>query len=111
MVYWESDSPRKSRIRIEFTGSFDARGMQRVYGRGDHLGRMAAFNMDIWRDRNGSLFARFWSRNSEVDDLSVGIHGILADSIPKRSKDAAFSDSWIPKALRDEYEEWISSEW
>jgi hypothetical protein len=84
--------------------------MRRVYGRGDRFGCKAVFNMDIWRARNGNLFARFWSRNSEVDDLLVSIHGTLADSIPERDKEAAFSDAWIQKALREEYDEWIISE-
>lgn len=111
MVEWESDPPPKSRIRIEYTGSFNAHGMRRVYGRGDHFGHKAAFNMDIWRDRNGNLFARFWSRNADADDLSLAIHGIAADSIPERAKAAAFSDAWIPQAFRDEYDEWVSGEW
>ena len=110
MLYWVFDAPPMSRIRIENVEVFDARGMRRVYGRGDILGRKAAFNMDIWRDRSGNLFARFWSRNSEVDDLSFAIYGINADSIPERAKESAFSDAWIPKALRAEYENWVCAE-
>ena len=110
MVDWESESPPKCRVRIEYIDAFDARGMRRVYGRSDHFGHKAAFNMDIWRDRSGKLFARFWSRNAEVDDVSISIQGIAAQSIPKRAKESAFSDAWIPEAVRAEYEDWILSE-
>jgi hypothetical protein len=110
MITWDSDPPSKNRIQIEYTDFFDARGMRRVYGRGDHFGRKAAFNMDIWLDRKGALFARFWSRSKEVDNLSIAIYGILPDAIPTRSKRAAFSDAWLPKSLRDEYDKWITSE-
>jgi len=110
MIVWDSDPPSKTRIQIEYTDFFDARGMRRVYGRSDHFGHTAAFNMDIWRDRKGNLVARFWSRNVEVDKLSIAIRGIPADAIPDRPKGAAFSDAWLPKAFRDEYEKWISSE-
>ena len=110
VVYWDTDPPRKFRIRIEFTDNFDARGMQRVYGRGDHFWRRTAFNMDVWRDRNGRLLGRFWSRNPEVDWMSIEIHGIRPDSIPPRRKGALLSDAWIPKALRQAYENWVLSE-
>ena len=110
MLFWETHSPRKSQARIEYIDAFDARGMRRVYGRGDHFGRKAALKMDIWRDKRGQLFARFWSRNSEVDELSIAIHGIRTDSIPKPHKGAAFSDVWIPKVVRDEYTDWMTSE-
>jgi len=111
MVQWESAPPPKSRIRIEHVPAFDARGMKHVYGRGDKFWRKAAFNMDTWRDRDDNLFARFWSRSGDVDGLSVAIHGIPADLIPERANKEGLSDDWIPKQLRDEYENWITSEW
>jgi hypothetical protein len=110
MIVWDSAPRRHSRVQLNETGRFDARGMRRVYGRGDRFGRMAAFNMDIWCDRNGILVARFWSRSEEVDDCSFVIRGLSLDAIPKRSKNESFSDDWIPKKLRDEYENWIISE-
>jgi hypothetical protein len=77
IVYWSTHAPRRSRVVIEDIPWFSARGMKRVYGRGDHFWRMAAFNMDIWKNRHGLLFARFWSRSEEVEDrsLSLAIHG------------------------------------
>ena len=111
MISWDTDPPPKSRIRIEYIRSFNARGMRRVFGRGDRFGRRAAFNMDVWRDRKGNLFARFWSRDAEVDDLSLAIHGIHTDSIPKPSDGPVFSDAWLPQAFRNRYEQWITGEW
>jgi hypothetical protein len=106
MICWHSRSA-KTRIQIEFTDPFDARGMRRVYGRGDCFGRGANFNMDIWRDQNGNLFTRFWSRSVRVEDVSLAIRGIFADSLPQRVEGAGFSDAWLPRALRDKYEEWV----
>lgn len=82
-----------------------------MYGRGDRFGNQATLNMDIWLDRDGNLLARFWTRSLEYDDLSIKIHGINPKSIPARDKDSSFSDTWIPKAVRDEYEEWIARGW
>lgn len=110
IVDWESYSPRNSRARIDYVDAFDARGMRRVYGRGDHFGDKAAFNMDIWRDRSGRLLARFWSRNAEVDTVSLELYGVSDEMIPARSENEAFSDVWIPKVFRHEYEQWVISE-
>ena len=110
MIHWECSAPRSSRASIEYVDAFDARGMRRVYGRGDTFGHKAAYNLDVWLDRKGRLLARFWSRNQEVDTFSIEIHGISPQSIPRRSPDTAFSDAWIPKVLRDKYEDWIISE-
>ena len=111
MLHWETDVPVDTPIEIEQIDRFDARGMRPVYGRGDHIGRRAAFNMDIWSNRNGDLFARFWSRHSEVDSLSLAIRGIPRDAIPQREPKTGFSDGWIPQVLRQRYEDWILAEW
>jgi hypothetical protein len=58
-------------------------------------------------NRNGELFARFWSRNKEIDEMSITIKGISPDSIAKREPDSCYMDSWIPKLVRDEYESWV----
>ncbi len=67
--------------------------------------------MKIWSDKNGNLFARFWTRNAEIDDASLTIHGILPESIPEWVSGASPSDAWIPQAVRGEYEGWIKDEW
>lgn len=111
MIVWDTESPPNPSIRIENVPYFDARGMRRVYGRGDTFPKKCSFNMDIWRDRNGRLLARFWSRSNDVDGCSLEITGLSPDAIPNRQADTAFSDAWIPNALRKEYEGWISDEW
>ena len=35
VVSWESEPPKNARVRIEAIDRFDARGMRRIYGRGD----------------------------------------------------------------------------
>jgi hypothetical protein len=110
MLGWESVPLRGSRIRIQSVAAFNARGMKHLYGRSDKFGRKAAYNMDVWRDRDGKLFARFWSRNWDVDGLSIAIHGIAPDLIPEGTNEGALSDEWIPKQLRDDYYNWIISE-
>lgn len=107
MVVWDSDTPAATTASIQNIAWFDARGMRRVYGRGDHFGNGMTFNMDIWRDRDGRLLGRFWSRNAEVDGRSIEVIGIPPNAIPDRSPETAFSDRWIPQALRQEYEEWV----
>ena len=56
-VYWGEPFNGEPNATLEAIGHFDARGMRRVYGRGDHFKRV--FNMDIWKDRNDRLLARF----------------------------------------------------
>lgn len=111
MIAWDSEIPPATPISIKHVAWFDARGKRRVYGRGDHFGNKMTFNMDIWRDRGGRLLARFWSRNAEVDGRSIEVIGIPADAIPDHPQETAFSDIWIPEALRQEYEDWIKEEW
>ena len=111
IVSWESEPPETTAI-VEESDHFVARGMRRVYGRGDHYGRCRGhtFNMDIWRNRRGRLFMRCWSRLSEVDWRSFEIKGIAIDRIPELDMKRGFEDRWLPKTVRDAYEEWIREE-
>ena len=110
---WDTRPP-KGRTRIEMIEPFDARGMRRVYGREDHhfYRHRVKFEMNIWRDRKGILFARFSTRSPKVDvnELSFAIHGIRPSSIPERTNGARLSDAWIPRELRDEYSNWMREE-
>ncbi len=110
VVYWDTPPPRKSRGKIEYVAPFSARGMKRAYGRGDRFSGRAALNMDIWQNRAGQLFVRFWSRNEEVDEYSLTISGVDPVFEPDTVREHGFSDAWIPQALRDEYESWVVSE-
>jgi hypothetical protein len=54
LTYWQSEAPAAKAFVMEID-HFDARGMSRVYGRGDHFGRYRSFHMDIWKTRDGRL--------------------------------------------------------
>ena len=107
-VYWENKGPSGPSIKVELIDDFDARGKHRVYGRGDHFVRLI-LNMDIWQDRNGRLFARFWSRNDEVDWHSYEIVG-LSDNVGLNLPIGELDEQWVPECLRDEYDSWVVSE-
>ena len=107
---WDTEPPKSIPVQFVYIEPFDARGMSRVYGRGDRFGAKASFNMDIWLERKSRIFVRFWSRNSEVDNLSFELSGIPIDTIPDRKSNSGFTESWIPKIVRDEYVDWIISE-
>lgn len=106
---WEHKGLRGRGIRVEYITDFDARGMCRVYGRGDHFGRGRTFHMDVWLTRGGRLLARFWARRDEVDALSLEVFNQSHASPPKR-KTCAMNESWVPQCLREEYDNWITSE-
>jgi hypothetical protein len=110
MVDWNTEIVPDTRIYIELIDWFSARGMRRVYGRGDVFLGKGTFNMDIWLNRHGRLLARFWSRCNDVDGRSLEIVGLSPTAIPDRKPNAAFEDSWIPQRLREEYEDWIIAE-
>ena len=110
VVHWNTHPPRNVRVHIEHIESFSARGMQRVYGRSDRFLARAALHMDIWRNSAGQLFARFWSRRDDTDDLSLIVRGIKPESLSERDREVGFSDRWIPGSLRKEYEQWLTSE-
>jgi hypothetical protein len=88
---------------VEIHEGFNARGMSRVYGRGDHLPGVAAYNMDIWKDRAGRLLVRFWSRNADVDWVSYEIVGVRKADLPE----GMVEEAWIPACVREEYDTWI----
>jgi hypothetical protein len=107
---WESAVPR-TRAQVEDIDNFDARGMYRVYGRSDHFGQYHTFNMDIWKTSDGRLLMRCWSRCDEIDWRSFEVTGVDLSRIPERKKGGGLEESWIPRAVRDAYEEWLREEW
>lgn len=110
-VDWGERGPSGQSIRFEHIGHFDARGKRRVYGRCDQFGhRGLALNMDIWRANDGRLFARFWSRNTEVDECSYEIVGLSDPKLPDDAVAADFGEQWVPECLRQEYDNWVLSE-
>lgn len=95
LTFWESEIPATV-ATVEEIDHFDARGMQRVYGRGDHFGRHHSFNMDIWMARNGRLLMRYWSRYCDIDRRSFEITGVDLGGIPERQVTSPYEESWIP---------------
>jgi hypothetical protein len=106
---FESDAPETGALVTEID-HFNARGMRRVYGRGDHFDRHRSFNMDIWRTHDGRLLMRCWSRCEDIDWCSFKIKGVDLAEIPEINKSAGFQDSWVPSAARQAYERWIDEE-
>jgi len=106
LIPWNSEESTAN-AAVEEIDHFVARGMRRVFGRGDHFGRYRTFNMDIWRDRGGRLLMRCWPQSNEVDWQSFEIKGIELSKIPDLDPNRGYQDAWIPKTVRDTYEEWI----
>ena len=99
----------KTVVKVEACGHFDARGLLRVYGRGDQFHR--TFNMDIWLSRDGRLLMRFWSRSLETDERSFEILGMEPAKIPIPKANSRLAEAWVPQAVRKEYDKWIQEEW
>jgi hypothetical protein len=95
--------------KVNYIDHFDARGMRRVYGRGDHFSGGRTLNIDVWLTKRGRLVARFWSRSSEVDGMSLEVTGFSTDLLLP-SKLAGLDERWVPKCLRDEYDTWVITE-
>ena len=109
LTLWESDIPDTNAVVLEIE-HFDARGMCRVYGRGDNFGRHRSFNMDIWKTCDGRLLMRCWSRCEDIDWRSFEIKGADLAEISERPKCKGFLESWVPGPVRQAYEQWINEE-
>jgi hypothetical protein len=109
VIDWEDEGLISPSIRLNHIGHFAARGKRRVYGRGDRFGKLT-LNMDVWRAKDGRLFARFWSRNDEVDWYSYEIVGLSFLNRRKKTAVTEFGEHWVPECLRQEYDDWVLSE-
>ena len=109
LIYWDSDPP-DTNANVEEIDHFDARGMHRVYGRGDHFGIRCSFHMDIWKTSDERLLMRCWSRRQEVDWRSFEIMGVDFAEIPECHKCKGFLDIWVPGTVRQAYDQWINEE-
>lgn len=109
LKYWDADGPTNPEIYLEDIDYFSARGLRRVYGRGD-IFRFSygetEFQMTIWRDRNRKLFVRFWSDDEDIDWRAYTIIG-MPDTA---TIDDYGQGNWIPYCLRSAYDEWITDE-
>ena len=85
MLIWDDDGPDVKGISIEPCDWFNARGMNRIYTRAASLTitriiykpYSLTFNLDLWRNKSGGIFTRFWSRcrSWELDDEFREIRG------------------------------------
>lgn len=87
---------------VEAIADFSARGMHRVYGRGDQF-RNRTLNLDLWKTKDGRLLARFWSRSLEVDPESWEVMGFAGTDFPTGD------ERWVPQLLRQCYDSWVIS--
>ena len=107
VICWDTEPPVGCAI-VEQISHFDARGMQRVYGRGDRFGRRSTFNLDIWKTRDGRLLMRCWSRREDSEWCSFEIKGVTPDVI--EGDKTVSREAWVPEAVRKAYEAWILEE-
>lgn len=112
MFIWESDAPEApiGLVTVAEIDHFVARGMRRVYGRGDHYGGGRTLNMDIWKNKHGRLFMRCWSRHSDYWPASFEIIGIDPPEVQKRDGRPVLNEDWVPQVVRDTYDEWARGE-
>ena len=116
---WDTpDAARVPGVTLEPIPRFDARGMRRIYGRGDHFPpapspvegfgptRTPTFCMDIWQARSGRIFVRFWSRGCYVDWCSYELCGMVIPVGALRPA-ACANEGLVPTILRDRYEAWV----
>ena len=112
LTYWEFPAPRKTKnVSVDDVDHFDARGMLRVYGRGDHFTGYCTFNLDIWLTKDDRLLMRCWSRYMDIDGRSFEIKGLDTSKIPKPEKNKVLDELWVPDVVRKTYEEWIQAEY
>lgn len=109
MAHWEQSVRKRPKVSLDYVEHFDARGMLRVYRRSDYLGRGRTFNMDVWLTRGGRLLVRFWAHRDDVDWISLEVKG-HAVAAAVRSEKREMGERWVPRALRDAYDDWILSE-
>ena len=105
IAHWDTDGPRGKNLKVEMANHFDARGMRRLYGRGDWFTRRS-FHMDMWSGKDGRILARFWAHSTDVDSESYEVFG-LKPVPPDPMAANRFSELNVPEALRREYDNWI----
>lgn len=108
IISWDSVAPAME-ARVVPMAPFDARGMVRLYGRGDRFGSHLSFLMDIWKTADGRILMRCSSRRADIGDQSYEILGLDVAAIPV-APPSGLTDRWIPVAVRDAYEAWIDDE-
>ena len=106
-LFWSTKPvARAPKAQLDAIPPFSARGMRRIYGRGDHFPGLPTYNLDVWLTKERRIMVRFWSRGSFVDPCSYELRNgrIPVDTL---SSVPAENESHVPLALRAEYEDWV----
>ncbi|MEI6169114.1 MAG: hypothetical protein WCS52_18185 [bacterium] len=106
LLEWNSGALPMGAI-IAKVSTFNARGMRRIYCRGDRFGRGLSFNLDIWKTREGRVLMSCWTRCECIEDISFEIRGIPTGLLPENEKTALAQDDWVPESARIAYDRWI----
>jgi hypothetical protein len=107
---WEKKGSEAPEISVEHIDPFNARGMCRVYGRRD-IYQDLAVEMDVWRTRDGRLFVRFSACYKDGHQCSFEVTGFSGPKGPKGQPIAGGDERWVPKRVRDKYDDWIERPW
>jgi hypothetical protein len=112
-VFWNTQPRRSSKVELLDIDPFDARGMKRVYGRGDDYSQRGhVFNMSIWLAKDDRLFSRFWARSKGIRDKSLEVMGFNHKGLPLTyDAEKPFEiEVWASECLRDAYSYWIDDQ-
>jgi hypothetical protein len=103
---WDSQKgpARRKAISILTAPDFSARGMRRIYGRGDHFPRLSC-GMVIFLRRDARVFVRFYSPGLRETYRTYELLGLKLRTLPQRG--APLGDDCVPEVLRDLYEGWV----
>jgi hypothetical protein len=112
MFGWSTEPPETEPgdVAVVEIEPFSAKGMKRVYGRGDHFGRGRTFQLDIWKNKHDQLFMRCWSHYSDYISRSFSITGVNPQVNPKVVGKPYLSEEWVPQIVRDAYDDWAREE-
>jgi hypothetical protein len=123
VVAWaQKGPPRTKSIYLLNIPHFSARGMQPIYGRGDHYpirnnpelrkmfrwaenARTLICKMDMWQHKEGRILVRFHTRRRRLDRWSFELRGLKLPITRKRG--GLLDEDCVPETLRDRYEEWV----
>ena len=107
---WEKEGSEAPEITVDSIDPFNARGMCRVYGRRD-IYQDLAVEMDVWRTRDGRLFVRFSACYKDGHQCSFEVTGFSGPKGPKGQLIAGGDERWVPKYVRNRYDDWIERPW
>ncbi len=112
MFEWSTEPPvvKPGIVNVVEIDSFSAKGMRRVYGRGDHFGGGRTFQLDIWKNKHDQLFMRCWSHYSDYLQRSFSITGVNTEVMPKVDGKPDLREEWVPQIVRDSYDDWAREE-